>query len=100
MVPDTQPSNSILARVPGQYIARGSRSLPDPATALEEEMSVEIDAGWVGRVRLTYRKHHYRRPKAKFTGVFWCCHHAEPLPPTGQPIPAPEQPAHASCAQP
>lgn len=69
--------NGILARVPGQYIALASRSLPDPACAVEHEMRVEIDAAWAGRVRLTFEKQRYCRPKAKTSYWAWHCRHAE-----------------------
>ena len=32
--------NGILASAPGQYIAQASRSLPEPAPALQERASV------------------------------------------------------------
>ena len=72
------PADSgVLARVPGQYIAQASRSLPDPACALDDEMSVEIDAERVGRVRLTFRKQRYSRPLGKVSYFSWLCRHAE-----------------------
>lgn len=69
----------ILARVPGQFVAQASKSLPDPACALDDEMSVEIEAAWVGRVRLTFKKQRYSRPKGKISYVAWLCRHAEPV---------------------
>ncbi|MFT7772806.1 hypothetical protein [Roseateles sp.] len=69
--------NGILGRVPGQHIAQASKSLPDPACAVDDEMLVEIDAGWVGRVRLTFRKQRYSRPRSKTSYVAWFCRHAE-----------------------
>jgi hypothetical protein len=64
--PRRAPADSgVLARVPGQCIAQASKSLPDPACALDEEMSIEIDAARVGRVRLTFRKQRYSRPRGK-----------------------------------
>ncbi|MDR7269753.1 hypothetical protein J2X20_002382 [Pelomonas saccharophila] len=71
----------ILAGVPGQYIAQASKSLPDPACALDDEMCVEIDAAWAGRVRLTFRKQRYSRPKGKISYVSWLCRHAEHVTP-------------------
>jgi len=35
--------NGILASVPSQYIAQAARALPEPATALQEGVSVVID---------------------------------------------------------
>lgn len=71
--------NGFLARVPGQFIAQASRSLPDPACAIDDEMCVEIDAAWAGRVRLTFRKQRYSRPRGKISYVTWLCRHAEPV---------------------
>ena len=73
--------NGILSRVPGQYIALASKSLPDPACAVDDEMCVEIDAAWAGRVRLTFRKQRYSRPKGKISYVSWLCRHAEHVEP-------------------
>ncbi len=76
----TTPSGrDLLARVPGQYVAQASKALPDPACALDDEMSVEIEAAWVGRVRLTFRKQRYSRPNGKVSYVSWLCRHAEPV---------------------
>lgn len=76
--------NGILARVPGQYIAQASKSLPDPACALDDEMCVEIDAAPTGRVRLTFRKQRYSRPRGKIAYFSWLCRHAEPVAPAGE----------------
>lgn len=80
--PAPHTDNGIMTRVPGEYIAQASKSLPDPACATDDEMCVEIDAGWVGRVRLTFRKQRYSRPRAKTSYVAWFCRHAEPVAPT------------------
>ncbi|MFT7776501.1 hypothetical protein [Roseateles sp.] len=72
--------NGILSRVPGQYIAKASKSLPDPACALDDEMCVEIDAARVGRVRLTFKKQRYGRPLGNTSYFSWLCRHAEPAP--------------------
>jgi hypothetical protein len=40
-------------------------------------MSVEIDAARVGRVRLTFRKQRYSRPRGKVSYFSWLCRHAE-----------------------
>jgi hypothetical protein len=80
-LPSAHDDNGILARVPSQYIAQASKSLPDPACAVDDEMSVEIDAAWAGRVRLTFRKRRYSRPRGKTSYAAWLCHRAEPVPP-------------------
>jgi hypothetical protein len=71
--------NGILASVPGQFVAQAGRLLPDPACAVDDEMSVEIDADWAGRVRLTFRKRRYSRPKGKSSYVAWLCWRADPI---------------------
>jgi hypothetical protein len=60
-------------------------SLPEAALAPEDEVCVEVDAGWLGRVRLIFRKYRYTRPKGKFSAVAWSCRHAERVTPLGQP---------------
>lgn len=74
--------NGILSRVPGQVIAQASKCLPDPACALDDEIRVEIDAAQAGRVRLTFRKQRYCRPRGNIAYVSWLCRHAEPVAPT------------------
>lgn len=69
--------NGILARVPSQYVGQAQVSLPDAALAPEDEVCVEVDAGWLGKVRLTFRKYRYTRPKGKFSASAWSCRHAE-----------------------
>lgn len=81
-LPATRDDNGILARVPGQYLAIASRSLPDPACAIADEMCVEIDADWVGRVRLTFKRRKYGRPRAKSSYYAWLCWRADPVGPT------------------
>lgn len=77
----TPLDEGILPRVPGQYITRASQSLPDPACAMEDELTVEIDAAWAGRLRLTFRRQRYSRPLAKTPYVAWFCSHAERVTP-------------------
>lgn len=74
---DTHVDNGILARVPGQYVGQAQCSLPDAALTPDDEIRVEVDAGWLGRVRLTFRKYRYTRPQGKFSAVAWTCRHAE-----------------------
>ena len=73
------PDDGILARIPGQFVVQASKSLPDPACALDDEMSVEVEAAWVGPVRLTFKKQRYSRPNGKIPYVAWLCRHAEPI---------------------
>lgn len=75
----THTDNGILARVPSQFIAQAGRTLPDPACAIEEQVQVDIQAGWLGLVRLTFRKRRYSRPRAKTSYYAWHCLHAQRL---------------------
>jgi hypothetical protein len=75
--PDTRTDNGILAHVPGQYVGQAQISLPDAALVTGDEIRVEVDAGWLGRVRLTFRKYRYTRPAGKFSAVAWSSRHAE-----------------------
>lgn len=78
-LPSVRIDNGILARVPGEFVGQAQSSLPDAALVPADEIRVEVDAGWLGRVRLTFRKYRYTRPKGKFSAVAWSCQHAEPV---------------------
>lgn len=81
--PGDRADNGILAHLPGQYIAQASRALPDPACAVDDEIGVEVDTASVGRVRLTFRKQRYSRPRCKTSYFAWLCRHAELVSLTG-----------------
>ncbi|KQV52858.1 hypothetical protein ASC95_08650 [Pelomonas sp. Root1217] len=83
-LPSTLVDNGILGRVPSEYVGKAQCLLPDAAVVHDDEIRVEVDAGWLGRVRLTFRKYRYTRPKGKFSAVAWSCRHAESVAPTGQ----------------
>ena len=78
--PSSVHDDGFLSRVPGQYIAQASKTLPDPACAVDDEMHVEIDTAWAGRVRLTFRKRRYGLPRGQTSYVAWLCRHAESVP--------------------
>lgn len=86
-LPATNTDSGILARVPSQFIAQAGRTLPDPAYAEEEQMQVEIEANWLGLVRLTFIRRRYSRPKAKTSYYAWHCLHADQV----APLPIPER---------
>lgn len=69
--------NGVLSKVPSQCVSIACKSLPDPACATVEEMQVEVDAEWMGRVRLTFKRRKYSRPRAKSSYYAWLCWHAE-----------------------
>lgn len=75
------PENGILARVPGQYIASGSRQLPSAGEDQKDQPArgvlVEVpDLGWV---RITYRLNTYRHGKSRHW--HWVAAHAAHVPP-------------------
>lgn len=76
-LPSPRADNGILAKVPSQFVGQAQSALPDAALVPDDEISVEVDAAWLGRVRLTFRKYRYTRPKGKFSAVAWSCRHAE-----------------------
>jgi len=67
--------NGILAQVPGPFIARTSQTLPPTATAEDRDYPVEIEAGHLGAVRITFRKLKLKR--AKHSHWFWAAKRAE-----------------------
>ncbi|MCE4556856.1 hypothetical protein [Pelomonas cellulosilytica] len=76
-LPSTHVDNGILGRVPSQYVAQALNSLPAPACTVDDEIRVEVDADWAGRVCLTFKKQHYRRSRAKTSYCSWLCTYAE-----------------------
>jgi hypothetical protein len=58
----THVDDGPLARIPDPCVMQASRLLPDPAGALDDEMSVDVIADRTGPVRLTFKKRRYCRP--------------------------------------
>lgn len=67
--------NGILAQVPGQFIAQASQTLPPAGTAEDRDYPVEIDAGHLGAVRITFRKQKAKHGKSSHW--FWSAKRAE-----------------------
>ena len=69
--------NGILGSIPGETVAAADKLLPPHATAAADaRATVEIEgADWVGRVRITFRRHAWKHGKAHMTG--WVAVHAE-----------------------
>lgn len=44
-LPATRDGNSILARVPSQFVGQAQISLPDPTLVPDDEISIEVHAG-------------------------------------------------------
>lgn len=64
---ENDADNGILPTVPGQFIGAAVSLWPDAQTAESDTHLVEIDAAWVGRVWITYRR--VREPR--FARWFW-----------------------------
>lgn len=61
---------NILARVPGQYIARALQTLPKAESApVDAIMEASIDVPGIGMVRVTAKR--VRHKKGKYVGYFW-----------------------------
>jgi len=71
----TMTDNGILEQVGGPYVGEAMKTLPPAATAEDREYPVEIDAGHVGRVRITFVKQKAKR--GKFSSWFWVAERAE-----------------------
>jgi hypothetical protein len=64
--------NGILRAVPGDYIGAASQRLPPPETAGTDSMSVVVDAGHVGRVRIDFKRVKMRhRRTSHWAWVAW-----------------------------
>lgn len=71
--------NGILRQVPGDSLAAGIEQLPPPGDGQPQTMTVEVDGGHVGRVRVTYQLMCHRNRRK--THYFWTPSHAEPITP-------------------
>lgn len=60
--------SGILAKLPGGAVAAGIHGLPTAGPTGPQELKAEVDAGWVGRVEITYRVTKFRHGKS----VFYC----------------------------
>lgn len=46
--------NGILAKLTADIVSAGSGRLPPPESVQGETRTVEVDAGWLGQLRITY----------------------------------------------
>lgn len=67
--------NGILPQVPGEFIGQACQQLPSAETALADTMTADIDAGWVGTVRITFERTRYKR--RKFVSKYWVATRAD-----------------------
>lgn len=67
---------NLLPTIPGEHVAGGAMSLPDPATATEDTMSATLDAEHAGRVTITYQRRKSRHGKSVHWA--WVATHADP----------------------
>lgn len=77
--------NGILPAVPGDYTHQAMKTLPAAATAPQEQMSVVVEAGHLGRVRIDFRRYRYRHYKNTFWAWSAVCAVKEPRPPAAAP---------------
>lgn len=66
---------NLLVKIPGQYIAAGSRDLPDAETSTDETQQAVVDVPGIGKVRFTYKR--FTHKKGKTTRFFWTVESAE-----------------------
>lgn len=65
-------SSGILAKVPGDVIAQGSKGFPPPGDGQPTKMQVEVDH-YLGRVRITYElasSRHHKSTNWRWTATF------------------------------
>ncbi|MDF3822238.1 hypothetical protein P3G55_20205 [Leptospira sp. 96542] len=81
-----EANNGILGKVQGQYVAEAIQSLPSPDPGSPQFLTAEVDAGWVGRVRIRFQLLKHRHHKS--VHYFWSAEFAEPVSPgpTDHPI--------------
>ena len=70
-----QADNGLLAAMPSEWIGKASLTLPDPQTAVQETMSVVIEAAWAGTVRIHFRRYRYTQLRNHFWS--WSAYRAE-----------------------
>ncbi|MWL91536.1 hypothetical protein GA566_29420 [Cupriavidus sp. SW-Y-13] len=75
--PATVGANGILGRIEGQYVSTAIRQLPPAATAIQEHLDVEIDAGADGRVRFFAERKTARHHR--HSHYYWSVYRAEPV---------------------
>ncbi len=67
--------SNLLVTIPGQYIAQGSRNLPNADTSTDETLQAVVDVPNIGRVRLTYKRFSHKRSRSHY--FFWTVESAE-----------------------
>lgn len=65
----------ILGNIPGEFISRAMKDLPLPGDKQPAKMKGEIDAGHLGRVRITYELSSSTHHKSR--NWFWAATFAE-----------------------
>ena len=66
---------NLLVRIPSQYIAAGSRNLPNADTSTDETLQSVVDVPNIGRVRFTYKRFSHKRSRSHY--FFWAVESAE-----------------------
>ena len=75
---DPTAGNGILVKVHGEDIAAGSQLLPAAGPDQQAELSVVVDAKYLGKVRITYRLG--KSPRRHRNLWFWTACHAVVVP--------------------
>jgi hypothetical protein len=66
---------NVLRFIPGDYISAAGQTLPDAATDREEFREVEIDVPRWFKVRIRFKRFHFKR--GKMDRWFWTAESAE-----------------------
>lgn len=76
--------NGILFKVPGEFDARASQTLPPAATATEATMWATVDTGalWCGLVRIRYVRQLMKHRRHSHWA--WVSEYAEKVPPSAE----------------
>ena len=69
--------DNVLRFIPGDYISAARQTLPDAKTDTEEFREVEIDVPRWFKVRIRFKRFHYKR--GKMNRCFWTAERAEKI---------------------
>ena len=67
--------DNLLAKIPGEYVAKAAQSLPPAATATFETAGAMLEVPNLGTVRLIFDRLHHKRGKVVHS--FWRIRSAE-----------------------
>jgi hypothetical protein len=67
--------DNLLAKIPGDYVAKAAQSLPPAATATFDTAGAMLEVPNIGKVRLTFDR--FRSKRGKAVHYFWRVKSAE-----------------------